>query len=42
LKLAEKEARFRVIDGTLNIEEIHNRIIKEIILLEKRSTHDKR
>lgn len=42
LKLAEKEARFRVIDGTLNIEEIHNRIIKEIILLEKRSPHDKR
>ena len=42
LKFAENEARFRVIDGTLNIEEIHNRIIKEIILLEKRSTHDKR
>lgn len=42
LKLAETEARFRIIDGTQNIEEIHNEITNEINLLEKRSIHDER
>jgi dTMP kinase len=34
LELALKENRFRVIDGTQSIENIHKKIINEIILLE--------
>ena len=40
LKLAENEKRFRVIDGTANIEDIHHRIVGEIDMLEKRSFHE--
>jgi dTMP kinase len=36
LKLAEKEKRFKVIDGTLGIEKIHSKVVNEIILLEKK------
>ena len=34
LNLAKKEKRFRVIDGTLSIEKIHELIINEIKTLE--------
>ena len=36
LQIAQQEKRFRVIDGTLNIPEIHNIIINELILFEKK------
>jgi dTMP kinase len=36
LKLAEKEKRFRVFDGTLGIEKIHSKVVNEIVLLEKK------
>ena len=36
LKLAEKEKRFRVLDGTLGIEKIHSKVVNEIVLLEKK------
>ena len=36
LELSEKEKRFRVMKGMDSIEEIHNSIIKEIILLENK------
>lgn len=40
-KIAEKEKRFRVIDGTLSIDLIHNKIIEEILYLEiKRLKND--
>jgi len=42
LRLAENETRFRVIDGTLSIEEISKKVINEVLLLEKRSIHDER
>jgi dTMP kinase len=31
LKIAKSDSRFRIVNGSLNIEEIHNIIIKEII-----------
>jgi dTMP kinase len=37
LYLAETEKRFRKIDGTMSVDEIHTRIINEIILFERRS-----
>jgi dTMP kinase len=36
LQIALQEKRFRVIDGTLNIAEIHNIITSELILFEKK------
>jgi dTMP kinase len=36
LQIACQEKRFRVIDGTLNINEIHNIIINELIMFEKK------
>jgi dTMP kinase len=36
LQLAKEEKRFRVIDGTRNIGEIHNIIVNELILFEKK------
>lgn len=36
LKIAEKEERFRVLDGTQSVEAIHNQIVKEILLAEKK------
>ena len=36
LKLAEKEKRFRVFDGTLGIEKIHSKVVNETVLLEKK------
>ena len=36
LKLAEKEKRFKVIDGTLSIQEIHTKVVNEIVLFEKK------
>lgn len=36
LNLAKNERRFLVIDGTLSIENIHNKIVNEILLLEKK------
>jgi dTMP kinase len=36
LDIAKEESRFRVIDGTLSIEEVHNKIVNEILLLEKK------
>jgi len=36
LKLAEKEKRFRVIDGTLGIKKIHSKVVNETVLLEKK------
>jgi dTMP kinase len=36
LKLASEEKRFRIINGTLNIQEIHNTVIEEIINLESK------
>ena len=35
-ELARQEKRFRVINGTLNIGEIHNIIVNELILFEKK------
>jgi dTMP kinase len=37
LQIATQENRFRVLDGTLNITEIHDIIIKELILFEKKA-----
>jgi len=37
LTIAKKEKRFRVIDGTLDIDEIHNIVVNELTLFEKRS-----
>jgi dTMP kinase len=42
LKIAESERRFKVIDGTLEINDIHDRIINEVNLLERRSFNDER
>ncbi|GAB6281843.1 MAG: dTMP kinase [Ignavibacterium sp.] len=40
-KIAEKEKRFRVIDGTLSIDVIHKKIVKEILNLQtKRLKND--
>jgi dTMP kinase len=36
LQIAQQEKRFRVIDGTLNIADIHNIVINELILFEKK------
>jgi dTMP kinase len=36
LEIASKERRFKVIDGTDTIKEIHNRIINEIKLFESK------
>ena len=36
LQIALQEKRFRVIDGTLNIAEIHNIITNELVLFEKK------
>jgi dTMP kinase len=36
LQIAQQEKRFRVIDGTLSIAEIHNIIINELIVFEKK------
>ena len=36
LQIALEEKRFRVIDGTLNIAEIHNIIVNELILFENK------
>lgn len=36
LQIAQQEKRFRVIDGTLSITEIHNIIINELIVFEKK------
>jgi dTMP kinase len=36
-ELARREKRFRVIDGTKNIDEIHDIIINELILFDRRS-----
>jgi dTMP kinase len=36
LQIASQEKRFRVINGTLNIGEIHNIIVRELILFEKK------
>ena len=38
LKLAERETRFRVIDGTLDIDSIHKKVITEINILEKKES----
>jgi dTMP kinase len=40
LKLAKTEKRFKIINGTSTIEEIHNKIVDEIIYLEKRSINE--
>ena len=37
LYLAETEKRFKKIDGTRSIEDIHREIVNEIILLDRRS-----
>ena len=37
LTIAKKENRFRVIDGTKTIDEIHSIVINELILFERRS-----
>ncbi|MDO8550593.1 MAG: dTMP kinase [Ignavibacteria bacterium] len=42
LKLAESEKRFRVIDGTESIENMHYKIVNELNILEKRSVHEAR
>ena len=36
LKIAEREKRFKVIDGTLSTEEIHSKVVNEIVFLEKK------
>ena len=36
LEISKKEKRFHVLDGLKSIEEIHNNIIKEIIILENK------
>ena len=36
LDISKKEKRFRIMDGSKSIEEIHNNIIREIILLENK------
>lgn len=36
LKIAEGEKRFKVIDGTMNTKEIHNKVVDEIVFLEKK------
>lgn len=36
LEIAKSESRFRIIDGTLQIDEIHSIIIEEIKLIEKK------
>ena len=36
LNFTEKEKRFRIIDGTLSIEKIHNKVVSEIVLFEKK------
>ena len=36
LEISKKEKRFHVLDGMKSIEEIHNGIVKEIILLENK------
>jgi dTMP kinase len=36
LEISKKEKRFRIMDGSKSIEEIHNNIIREIILLENK------
>lgn len=36
LKLSQKEDRFKVVDGTKKINEIHKDILKEILILEER------
>ncbi len=42
LKLAETEKRFRILDGTESIEDMHHKIVNEINMLEKRSLHEAR
>ena len=41
LTIAKKEKRFRVIDGTKTIDEIHSIVINELSLFEGRSKNDK-
>jgi dTMP kinase len=36
LSLSENEKRFKIIDGTLSIKEIHNKVVSEIVLFEKK------
>jgi len=36
LELSKKEKRFKVIDGTKSIDQIHKKIVEEIVLLEKK------
>ena len=36
LKLAESEKRFKIIDGTLSALEVHNKVVSQIVLLEKK------
>jgi dTMP kinase len=36
LEISKKEKRFRVLNGQMSIEETHNNIIKEIVLLENK------
>jgi dTMP kinase len=36
LSLAEKEKRFKIIDGTLSIQEVHNKVVNELVLFEKK------
>ena len=40
LTIAKKEKRFRIIDGTAEITEMHKKILNEINVLEKRSFHE--
>jgi len=40
LKLAEIDKRFKIMDGTKSIEEIHSNIVNEIIILDKRKLNE--
>lgn len=40
LELAKSEKRFKIIDGTEKIEEIHNKIVNELAYFEKRSINE--
>ncbi len=40
LKLAEIDKRFKIMDGTKSIEEIHSNIVNEIIILDKRRLNE--
>jgi len=36
LNLAKKENRFKIIDGALSIQEVHNKVVNELVLFEKK------